>query len=105
FNLVGRYSDDASRAAAERMRGVPEQAGPASFKVPTLRHLMLTAPYGHHGHLEKLADVVRHYSERGSREVKPLKLTEREQTDLVVFVESLSTMSNPWRPSETDRCY
>src|SRR5262249_42615034 len=105
FNLLGRYNDDPSQVAAERVRAVGEQAGPAAFKVPTLRHLMLTAPYGHHGDLDRLADVVRHYSERGSRELKPLNLTEREQTDLVVFLESLSTMNNPWRPSETDRCF
>jgi cytochrome c peroxidase len=74
------------------------------FKVPTLRHLMLTAPYGHHGGLETLADVVRHYSERASGEVKPLKLTPAEQSDLVVFLESLSTLSNPWRPEDHGVC-
>jgi cytochrome c peroxidase len=105
FNLLGTYNDDPSKVATERVKAAAEPRKPAAFKVPTLRHLMLTAPYGHHGHLEKLADVVRHYSERGSRELKPLQLTEGEQTDLVVFLESLSTMSNPWRPSETDRCY
>jgi len=31
-------------------------------------------------------------------------LTPREQTDLVVFLESLSTFANPWRPEEASRC-
>lgn len=75
------------------------------FKVPTLRHLLLTAPYGHNGRLESLADVVRHYSEKGSPEVPALKLTKAEQTDLVVFLESLSTFNNPWRPEDMGRCH
>lgn len=74
------------------------------FKVPTLRHLMLTAPYGHHGEIETLAEVVRHYSAVGSSEVKPLNLSAAQQSDLVVFLESLSTLSNPWRPEDHARC-
>jgi len=74
------------------------------FKVPTLRHLMLTPPYGHHGRFETLASVVRHYSERGSSSVPPLKLTGQQQSDLVVFLESLSTFNNPWRPEDHGVC-
>ena len=96
FNRAGPYNDDPSRA-------VPA-ANPAGFKVPTLRHLMLTAPYGHHGQFEKLADVVRHYSDVGSTAVKPLQLTAQQQSDLVVFLESLSTFNNPWRPEDHGVC-
>jgi cytochrome c peroxidase len=85
--------------------GRPDPGRSGTFKVPTLRHLMLTAPYGHHGEIETLADVVRHYSEQGSSTLKPLKLTPAEQTDLVVFLESLSTLSNPWRPEDHGRCH
>jgi len=101
FNLAGRYNDDPLRA----MRAVQKpEAG--AFKVPTLRHLMLTAPYGHDGKRETLAEVVRHYSEKGSAALPALKLTTAEQTDLVVFLESISTLSNPWRPSEDhNRCH
>ncbi|MGH6618066.1 MAG: cytochrome-c peroxidase, partial [Alphaproteobacteria bacterium] len=99
FNRDGAYNDSPEKNARPR-----PQAKPATFKVPTLRHLMLTAPYGHHGEFETIADVVRHYSEGGSAEVKPLKLTAAEQTDLVVFLESLSTLSNPWRPEDHAHC-
>jgi cytochrome c peroxidase len=75
------------------------------FKVPTLRHLMLTPPYGHHGAIETLADVVRHYSERGSDAVRPLKLSAQQQSDLVVFLESVSTLSNPWRAEDHGECH
>ena len=100
FNLAGRYNDDPQK----RARVVSEpQAG--AFKVPTLRHLMLTAPYGHDGRFETLAEVVRHYSEKGSAALPALKLTAAEQTDLVVFLESVSTLSNPWRPEDHARCH
>jgi len=99
FNLAGPYNDDPLR----RVHAAQEpEAG--AFKVPTLRHLMLTAPYGHDGQRETLAEVVRHYSEKGSTALPALKLTAAEQTDLVVFLESVSTLSNPWRPEDHARC-
>ena len=91
--------------SAYAAKGRPDGGRNGAFKVPTLRHLFLTAPYGHHGEVGTLADAVRHYSERGSREVKPLKLTAAEQTELVVFLESLSTFNNPWRPDDLNRCH
>ena len=94
--------DNGFSAYAAKDRPDPGRDG--AFKVPTLRHLFLTAPYGHHGEVGTLADAVRHYSERGSGEVKPLKLTAGEQTELVVFLESLSTFNNPWRPDELNLC-
>ena len=104
FNRSGPYNDDPTKVAAHQLRDTQQPNRPSAFKVPTLRHLMLTAPYGHHGDIETLAEVVRHYSERGSDQLKPLKLTAREQTDLVVFLESLSTLNNPWRPDDFGRC-
>lgn len=90
--------------ATASMDGRRDPGRDGKFKAPTLRHLLLTAPYGHHGAFETIADVVRHYSERGGGETKPLRLSAAEQTDLVVFLESLSTMANPWRPDDGWRC-
>jgi cytochrome c peroxidase len=113
FNMLGRYNDDATGASAEHTRQVSlEKAGPGEFKVPSLRNLMLTAPYGRDGGIETLAEVVRHYSgidpvglhARDGRPAQRLDLTPREQTDLLVFLESLSTFTNPWRPDEAGRC-
>jgi cytochrome c peroxidase len=84
--------------------GRPDPGRNGRFKVPTLRHLLLTAPYGHHGEVETLADVVRHYSETGSAEIAPLRLSAAEQSDLVVFLESISTFNNPWRPEDPGPC-
>ena len=41
---------------------------------------------------------------KDGRPAVPLKLTSREQTDLVVFLQSLSTFANPWRPDDGGRC-
>jgi hypothetical protein len=62
--------------------------------------------------VETIAEVVRHYADidpisahaKDGRPAVPLKLSLREQTDLVVFLESLSTFNNPWRPDDGGRC-
>ncbi len=114
FNLLGPYNDDPTGASAARTREATfEKAGFGEFKVPSLRNLILTAPYGRDGGVETLAEVVRHYAgldpaslhAKDGRPAKPLDLTPREQTDLVVFLESLSTFSNPWRPDDGGQCH
>jgi cytochrome c peroxidase len=98
FNLLGKYNDDPQAAAREAVRRSSEPPGePGAFKVPTLRHLFLTAPYGHRGEMGSLTQVVKHYGER-------FKLSAAEQTDLVVFLESVSTFNNPWRPEDLAVC-
>ena len=80
--------------------------------MPSLRNLVLTAPYGRDGSVDTLADVVRHYTSvdparlraKDGRPATPLKLTAAEQNDLVVFLESLSTFQNGWRPDDGGRC-
>ncbi|MEA3194587.1 MAG: cytochrome c peroxidase [Betaproteobacteria bacterium] len=99
----GELHDNGFSKLAATGRADPGRNG--TFKVPTLRHLLLTAPYGHHGEVATLAQAVRHYSETGSREIEPRKLTAAEQSDLVVFLESLSTFSNPWRPEDKGTCF
>jgi cytochrome c peroxidase len=113
FNLLSRYNDDPAPAStASARQALHTQGETGAFKVPTLRHLMLTAPYGHHGEIESLAQIVRHYSGqvagkpgiRGHEGQPALNLSAREQSDLVVFLESLSTLNNPWRPEDMVRC-
>jgi cytochrome c peroxidase len=114
FNLLGPYNDDASGTTAADTRLLKEEArNLRAFKVPTLRNMLLTSPYGHHGELLSLAQIVRHYSEvdpdrlSGGKDgkLKRLELTAAEQTDLIVFLESLTTFSNPWRPEDMTVCY
>ncbi|HMY73660.1 MAG TPA: cytochrome c peroxidase [Blastocatellia bacterium] len=67
-----------------------------AFRTPTLRNIALTAPYFHDGSARTLAEVVKFYNEGGKLNVArewdlaPLSLTEDEQRDLVVFLESLT---------------
>jgi cytochrome c peroxidase len=113
FNLLGPYNDDTTGASAARTRQVSLEKGNfGEFKVPSLRNLILTAPYGRDGGVETIAEVVRHYAAldpvrlhaKDGQPAKPLNLTHREQTDLIVFLESLSTFSNPWRPDDGGQC-
>ena len=113
FNLLGLYNDDPTGASAARTRQVSLQRDDfGEFKVPSLRNLLLTAPYGRDGNVDTIAQVVQHYAgldparihAKDGRPARPLNLTPREQTDLVVFLESLSTFSNPWRPDDGGPC-
>ncbi len=113
FNLLGPYNDDKTGTGAARTREASlEKASFGEFKVPSLRNLILTAPYGRDGGVETLAEVVRHYAgldpiglhAKDGRPAKPLDLTAREQTDLIVFLQSLSTFSNSWRPDDGGEC-
>jgi cytochrome c peroxidase len=99
YNLLGKYSDDPSRASATKTRHVELQhANFGQFKTPSLRNVALTAPYMHDGRLATLRDVVRHYSEldlerlhtHGEQLLRPLKLSDREGDDLIAFLESLT---------------
>ena len=113
FNLLSDYNDDATGASREHLRKVVQEKTPTGeFKVPSLRNLLMTAPYGRDGRIDKLSDVIKHYAEldpvrlraRDGQPGTPLKLTAGEQTDLLVFLESLSTFTNAWRPEEGGRC-
>ena len=100
FNLLGAFSDDASRASVSRTRHVAQNHSTfGQFKVPSLRNVELTAPYMHNGSLKTLRDVVRHYSaipedrlhQDGEALLKPLRLSETEIDDLVAFLRSLTS--------------
>jgi cytochrome c peroxidase len=113
FNLLGPYNDDATGQVAEQTRRlVVDKRMTGEFKVPTLRNLVLSGPYGRDGSIDSLNDVVRHYSgidpvrlhAKDGKPGTPLGLTVAEQRDLVVFLESLSTFSNAWRPDDGGPC-
>lgn len=72
-----------------------------AFKTPTLREIARTAPYMHNGEYQTLEEVIEHYVKGGvnksnlSPEMKAVKLTQREKTDLLEFLKSLTEQSNP----------
>lgn len=81
---MGRH--DATKNEADR----------GAFKTPTLRNIAQTAPYLHDGSHKTLRDVVDFYVGGGNsnpqldKEIKTLKLNERDRADLVAFMEALT---------------
>jgi len=70
-------------------------ADTGAFKTPTLRGVVLTAPYMHDGSLATLEEVVALYVRGGNAnahldpKMQPLSLTEADQQALVAFLKSL----------------
>ena len=113
FNLLGAYNDDTGGETSRSTRElVVDKKTTGEFKVPSLRNLVLSGPYGRDGSVDSLDDVVRHYSSvdplrlhaKDGKRGTPLNLTVAEQRDLVVFLESLSTFTNGWRPDDGGPC-
>jgi cytochrome c peroxidase len=102
FNLLGRFNDDPSAKSAVGTRHVQAQhRNFGEFRVPGLRGVASTAPYMHNGSLATLRDVAMFYSELneerlhadGERLLRPLRLSQAELDDLVVFLESLTDLN------------
>jgi cytochrome c peroxidase len=72
------------------------EADKGAFKTPGLRNVAESAPYMHDGSLKTLKDVVDFYAGGGNsnpyldKDIKALNLTERDRSDLVEFLKSLS---------------
>jgi cytochrome c peroxidase len=97
FHNVGTPDKDEGRFAISKQIG-----DKGSFKTPTLREIARTAPYMHDGSLKTLEEVVEHYVKGGTpnpqldEEIFPLKLSDEEKKDLVVFLkEGLSCKDYP----------
>ncbi len=75
-----------------------KEADIASFKTPTLRNVLITAPYFHDGSQATLWDVVDHYNKGDGtldpfldQDIQPLALSESDIDDLVAFMASLTS--------------
>lgn len=76
----------------------PESAPTGSYRTPSLRDVALTAPYMHDGAIPTLEAVVAHYNRGGdpnaggdrAARIKPLNLSDQEQSDLVAFLKTLT---------------
>ncbi len=97
FNSRSPFRDGADPGKLEGL--TPNEADRGKFRTPGLRNIAQTAPYMHNGAYQTLAEVIEHYDRGGdgagfdgekSVVLKPLFLTEREKTDLVAFLESLT---------------
>ena len=79
-----------------RFRLTGNEEDMALFKVPSLRNILLTAPYMHDGSMKDLKTVVEHYVSGGENHIhkneilQPLDLTDEEQAAIIAFLESLT---------------
>lgn len=97
FTLLSAHADAPGEAATKTRHVELQHRNFGEFKVPSLRHVALTAPYLHDGRIATLEGMVRHYSELnlerlhadGERILEPLRLTRREQRELLAFLRSL----------------
>ena len=94
FHNIGVKNDGAEDVGRFAQRPVASLKG--AFKTPTLRDIVLTAPYMRNGAYRTLEEVVEHYDRGGdlkenlSPEIKPLHLSTQEKADLVEFMKSLT---------------
>lgn len=96
--LVDPGTSDLGRLAVSRVVG-----DVGAFKTPTLRNVARTAPYMHDGSLKTLEEVVTWHANGGvpvagqpaspfvSSGLRPVSLTEAERSDLVAFLEALTS--------------
>jgi cytochrome c peroxidase len=73
-----------------------DPADVGAFRTPSLRDVAVTAPYMHDGSISTLEEVIDFYDAGGranpnlDTRVRPLRLTEAERREMVVFLRSLS---------------
>ncbi len=99
FENIGLPLDSVLRDVG-RMKVTNDPADSLTFKVPTLRNVEYSAPYFHDGRVNKLKDVIDHYttgiveSRTLSKELRrKIILSHDEQKDLLVFLKTLTDKS------------
>lgn len=104
YNLHGR--DTVDRGLGGVLRDMAEYG---KFRVPTLRNIALTAPYGHNGYFKTLTEIVHFYNVRdveefpapeyaptvNKEELGNLGLTAEEEEALVAFLRTLTDGYQP----------
>jgi cytochrome c peroxidase len=92
-----------------RMEVTGDVTDSLAFKVPTLRNLIFTYPYMHDGRFKTLYQVLNHYSDRGNKLKRiqdgkhlPGFLDEKQKTDLIAFLHTLSDRNFPFDSRFTD---
>lgn len=82
-----------------KMRVTLDPKDRGTFKVPTLRNIGVTYPYMHDGSLRTLEEVINHYANGGEnnknkdKRIVSFKLNEKERSELIAFLNSLTDSS------------
>lgn len=107
YNVCGRDTFDLGLGGA-----LGDSSEYGKFRVPTLRNIALTAPYGHNGYFQTLEEIVHFYNVRdvelypspeypatvNKDELGDLKLTPEEEEAIVAF---LYTLTDGYQQEET----
>jgi cytochrome c peroxidase len=98
FYDIGVVGDDRGRGALIEGVEVLQYA----FRTPGLRNTARRAPYAHNGSEKTLEDVIELYDMGGrvkrpslSPEIRPLHLTAAEKSDLIAFLDTLTSADAP----------
>lgn len=120
YNLGGQLSYPAENTGVFEVTRKAADVG--KFKAPTLRNVVVTAPYMHDGSVATLEDAIDHYAAGGrtiatgvyagvgrdnpnkSSSIRGFSLTQEQRADLIAFLESLTDeallrdprFGNPW---------
>jgi len=93
FADIGLPSEDTGKGKIVNSRDVD-----FAFKTPTLRNIAKRGPYMHDGSLRTLREVVENYDKGGQVQrrttkffLKPMALTEEQKSDLISFLETLTS--------------
>jgi cytochrome c peroxidase len=95
-NLGAGMNSNGELADLGRYTHTGSDADRGAFRTPSLRNVAQTAPYMHDGSLKTLKDVIDFYVGGGNstpqldREMKPLKLSAQDRSDLVIFLKALT---------------
>jgi len=118
YNLDGLGAYPPSDTGLEEISLRPSDMG--RFRAPTLRNIMVTAPYMHDGSMETIEDVIDHYARGGtltptgpnagdgalsplrSGFVSGFELTAQERQDLLAFLEALTDPTFLTNPAFSD---
>ena len=100
FNFYSRFNDlgegDAIPWVSYVVRAPTTKL---QFKTPTLRNVMLSAPYMHTGEFATIEEVIEHYEsigesegndDRGESVLQSLALSQRQERDLIAFLATLT---------------
>ena len=66
------------------------------FKIPSLKNIMLTAPYMHDGSVSSLTEVIRHYASGGKshinkdKRITGFEISDTEMIELLAFLDALT---------------
>jgi len=99
FHVLGVPLTDLNNPDVGRAEFVQASGARFAFRTPTLRNVVLTAPYMHNGSFATLDEVIQFYEDGGGaqgidvrldQELRGFRLTPQQDADLIAFLHALT---------------